>query len=188
MPYSPKRWPKLPPAAASQVPQIAASALRRPNVPVARRRLCNAIVDGQQRRTRSKARDAHVVSGPIHFLLAHFCHCSKDSMMICFLLWMKIAGSECLVETSQCADIFQKKSGARPAGACTCERAATENKAVNGATCSCGKRAASTFLFLSSILAVVQFCFTAVANGFFRMRTDNPISILRNEAHLMHLM
>lgn len=37
--------------------------------------------------------------------------------------------------------------GARPAGACTCERAATENQKVLGNTCACGKRAAGMLFF-----------------------------------------
>jgi hypothetical protein len=32
--------------------------------------------------------------------------------------------------------------GARPAGECTCDRAATENTAVTGDACACGKRSA----------------------------------------------
>lgn len=34
--------------------------------------------------------------------------------------------------------------GARPAGACTCERAATENQKPTENACACGMRAAST--------------------------------------------
>lgn len=43
---------------------------------------------------------------------------------------------------------FQKIIGARPAGACTCERAATENKKPTENACACGLRAASTSLRL----------------------------------------
>ena len=35
--------------------------------------------------------------------------------------------------------------GARPAGQCTCDRAATENAKVAGATCACGVRPASKY-------------------------------------------
>ena len=34
-------------------------------------------------------------------------------------------------------------TGARPAGKCTCERAATENSKPAGSTCACGARPAS---------------------------------------------
>lgn len=37
--------------------------------------------------------------------------------------------------------------GARPAGACTCERAATENQKVLGNACACGQRAAGILSF-----------------------------------------
>lgn len=43
---------------------------------------------------------------------------------------------------------FEKIIGARPAGACTCERAATENQKPTEITCACGLRAASTSLRL----------------------------------------
>jgi hypothetical protein len=36
--------------------------------------------------------------------------------------------------------------GARPAGACTCDRASTENKTPSGSTCSCGVRPAGRLL------------------------------------------
>jgi len=38
--------------------------------------------------------------------------------------------------------------GARPAGACTCDRAATENTAPAGKTCACGMRAAGMLSFV----------------------------------------
>lgn len=46
----------------------------------------------------------------------------------------------------QTANDLKKKIGARPAGACTCERAATENKKPTDNACACGLRAASTSL------------------------------------------
>lgn len=43
------------------------------------------------------------------------------------------------------ANVLKKKTtGARPAGACTCERAATENQKPAENACACGLRAAST--------------------------------------------
>ena len=36
--------------------------------------------------------------------------------------------------------------GARPAGGCTCDRAATENAKVTGETCGCGLRAKGWYL------------------------------------------
>ena len=38
---------------------------------------------------------------------------------------------------------YVRSLGARPAGECTCDRAATENSKVAGSTCSCGARPAS---------------------------------------------
>ena len=40
-----------------------------------------------------------------------------------------------------------ERIGARPAGKCTCDRAVTENTAVQGAKCACGARAAGTSTF-----------------------------------------
>lgn len=49
--------------------------------------------------------------------------------------------------------------GARPAGACTCERAASENKKVLGNACACGQRAAG---MLSFFRASIHFCYAVV--------------------------
>lgn len=42
---------------------------------------------------------------------------------------------------------MKKIIGARPAGACTCERAATENQKPTENACACGLRTASTFVY-----------------------------------------
>lgn len=36
--------------------------------------------------------------------------------------------------------LIEMRIGSRPVGQCTCERAATENQAVSGASCPCGAR------------------------------------------------
>lgn len=170
-PFRLKQWSNLPPAAANQVRKQAASAPRKPNVPVARRRPCSAIVRGQQLRTWSKARDAHVVSAPIispSLLVSTPAPTSVRGHA--FFCGYQVVGTEYFIGAGRYADTLPKKPGARPAGACTCERAATENKAVNGATCSCGKRPAGTFVFfsLSNFPIRVQIFFHAFVNESFK--------------------
>ncbi|KAG6014984.1 hypothetical protein E4U54_004509 [Claviceps lovelessii] len=53
--------------------------------------------------------------------------CSKD-------------GAECACENAVAGPRCSCR--ARPAGECTCDRAATENAAVSGSKCSCGSRPA----------------------------------------------
>ena len=90
----------------------AASAPRKPNAPAAARQPYTAPATSPAPRTCFRGQDAHAVCAriPLSTLLGVRCSCD-----LCCL-------------------------GSRPVGQCTCERAASENQSVSGATCPCGAR------------------------------------------------
>ena len=93
-------------------PEASVSALPKPNALAANNRLSSVIARKQLLRTKSRGRDA-------------------------------LAVSICLLSYELSDDVLTVPSvGARPAGDCTCDRAATENTKVTGSACSCGQRPA----------------------------------------------
>ena len=88
------------------------SALPKPNAPVANNRLSSVTAKKQLRRTKLRGQGALAVS--------------------IRLLSYRLNNHVLIVPPV----------GARPAGDCTCDRAATENTKVAGSACSCGQRPA----------------------------------------------
>ena len=132
------------------------------------------------------------------------CSCGKQSALHCSC---ERAASENKVEGPRCScrecfppppsvvsvatglrcqgTVLMRCAGARPAGSCTCDRAATENAAVGGEKCACGVRAAGTsnLCFLEACLAsstsVLQVFFSTVANN----ATVHRVLLLREGRH-----
>jgi hypothetical protein len=82
------------------------------------------------------------------------CSCGQQSALHCTCgkaeSENKIEGPRCscrkfLAMSHWYIPILTSNLGARPAGACTCDRAATENSTPSGSLCSCGARPAGEY-------------------------------------------